>query len=287
MGLLFPVFASSFVTFLSPAHYFWFGIACVVAGLAVGLASFAIGSATVVAVVKKVSDKLDDLNNQEGDLTRRIEVESHDAVGLWIDRFHTFQGRLRDMVAALGQIAETSRQAGLELSANIAETTVATVQIRRNSEAVLGGTRTLDHQLTAVFRAKEAINASALQTFEAVNRQSQSLMTLATLMESNLEETRKGSETTQQPSAEATRSLEGSKQSLEGLKQVASATRCIQQDGREIQELVQGIQDGAEQISIQGINAAIEAARAGGRDRRTARRRGSPVQDLTRNPPSV
>jgi methyl-accepting chemotaxis protein len=188
---------------------------------------------------------------------------SDDVVGQLVDRFHLFQGRLRDMVVSLAAITEASRRSGHELSANTIETSAATVQIRRNAETVLEGTRILENELGTVTRAKDAINDSALKTFEAVNRQSMSLLTLASLMESNLEETLKVNESTLGQAARASKTLDGSQQSLEGLRQVAAATRSIQEDGREIQALVIGIEDVAEQISILGVNAAIEAARAG------------------------
>jgi len=263
MGVIFPVFASFFVTFPSADRLFWFSLCCVGAGLVVGLVSFAIGSTTLVAVIRRVSDRLEDLSSREGDLTSRLEVDSDDAVGTLVDRFHGFQDRLRAMIVSLAAVADRTQAAGQDLAANTIETSAAALQITRNAAAIQERTRVLDIDISAVEGAKEAIDTSSLKTFEAVNRQSMSLLTLASLMESNLEETLQVSGGTLDEAEAVGRTLAGSRASLEGLRQVAAASRSIQDDGKEIQELVRGIEDLAEQISILGVNAAIEAARAG------------------------
>lgn len=102
MGIVFPFFSLLFVAdFKSKNSFLFFTLACIGAGLMVGLISFLIGKLTVLNCIKKVSDGLYTIAEADGDLTRRVEIRSEDIIGDLGKNFNNFIGKIQSVIKTI------------------------------------------------------------------------------------------------------------------------------------------------------------------------------------------
>ncbi|WP_099467186.1 HAMP domain-containing protein [Konateibacter massiliensis] len=79
MGVIFPMFASLFMTAKSETAASYFTVACVFAGIIVGVISFGIGRVTLIKTIGKLNEHFKYMG--EGDFTHELHIESEDAIG--------------------------------------------------------------------------------------------------------------------------------------------------------------------------------------------------------------
>lgn len=89
LGVVFPVYASFFVTFKSTPMFVLFSAGCVAAGFSVGIVSWLINTKTVKKMAVRLSAALDGVARGEKDALRSVNVESDDELGLLIEKFRT------------------------------------------------------------------------------------------------------------------------------------------------------------------------------------------------------
>lgn len=263
MGLLFPVYASFFVTFKSLASRDVFAAGCVGAGILVGVVSFMIGKGTILSAISRVTCRLTELCEAEGDLSTTIDIRSTDGIGMLVDSFNRFLVKLRGMIGEFGAVAERTQEVGFELAANTTETSAASEQISRHMTTVHDQTEILLDEIANVNAAREAIMASAVVVSDNINRQSDSLTRLSSSIETIVTEFRDISDTTKEQTGTIAASVGESASSLEVIVEGTRKIREISMSVDRIGELTSAISDIAGKISILGLNAAIEAAHAG------------------------
>lgn len=262
-GLVFPVYAGFFVTYRSERLQLAFTLGCIAAGLAVGLVSFLIGRFTVLAVVKEMSRRLGDLSEHEGDLTRDLDISSKDCVGHLASNFNRFQEKLRTMIAHLGELAERTRAVGFDLAANSTETSSASEQISAHMNMIREQTDLLIEEAENVDTARRRINDSAHLVSDNIDRQSEALTVLSALVEQTLDGIKSIAEHTERNTGAILTFLGQSDRSISQLASMAAKIAVIEGSVAQIGDLSRAIGETAERIGVLGINASIEAARAG------------------------
>lgn len=89
--------------------------------------------------LQTISDRLKDISEGEGDLTKTVEVLGSDEVALAAGYFNQFVAKLREMIAAIVQNVEQVSASSEELSATSQQITAnseeTTAQARVASEA--------------------------------------------------------------------------------------------------------------------------------------------------------
>ncbi len=263
MGLVFPVFASLFVEYRSPGHQTVFTVACVFAGVVVGLFSFLIGRLTVLRIIEQISRRLAQACEQAGELGQDIELVSSDCIGRLVRNFNKLQAKLRTVITDLKQVTENSEKLGFDLAANSTQTASATEQITRHMESIHGNSELLLEEVSHVDTARQQINTSASLVADNINRQSDSLTRLSALIEQVLEQFKSLASETNHKTQAIFSSITLSSHSLEDIIQVAHKIKEIEASAGRIGELVGAINDTAERINVLGINASIEASHAG------------------------
>ncbi|MBU5671156.1 methyl-accepting chemotaxis protein [Paenibacillus brevis] len=206
-------------------------------------------SRSVIIPVTKVSGKLKEISESNGDLTVRLGYDSKDELGELSRSFDSFIAKLQDMVAGVIQSAATISDSSEDLSRATGNTTVTLEEIARTIGEISTGTTE---------------NAAVAQQASA------SLAEMAKFSESTAQAskaTAESSRTVKQAAEDGTIKIQKIRNSIEDMNHSSElVTTTLQQlslsSGRigEITALITGI---AAQTNLLSLNAAIEAARAG------------------------
>jgi len=197
-------------------------------------ASAAVARSTFRRLTQTV-ERLKDVAQGEGDLTRRLEAVSNDEVGELAKWFNTFVDKMYSIIAELAD--DTHRLA------------TASEEISTSSQQQAHGAQTQEEQIQEVARAMQEMS-------ESVHDVSQNSNAAATTSAKAAETAREGG-----------RVIEDALRQMGAIAEsVAEASRRVQDLGArsgQIGEIVGVIDSIADQTNLLALNAAIEAARAG------------------------
>lgn len=125
-----------------------FVVCCIVAGIIVGGFSFFIGNSTIIRVIKILSGKLLDISNLNGDLTKKIRIESDDAIGKLINNFNLVMSSLQKIISEIGQTVRKGRDISLNLDASSKASKALMEKIHRHMAEMNTKTETLNEEIT-------------------------------------------------------------------------------------------------------------------------------------------
>ena len=208
--------------------------AAIVIALLVSLVMSVISS-KLLAGISQVSRALEEISQGEGDLTKRIEIDSKDEVGQLAEHFNRFLGTLGGLISdiktmsrSLNSLAHDSKTLSLQSS------------------------RELGVQLNEITMVATAVSQLSTATQEIAL---------------NAENTAGASREAADTSNEGSRIVSGSQQEIKNLAtEVHQASEIISNLDVHVQgisSILLTIQDIAEKTNLLALNAAIEAARAG------------------------
>ena len=185
-------------------------------------------SRSIFLRLNRMVERVKDVAEGEGDLTKRIEITSRDEIGELATWFNTFMDRLHDMVQAITINAQQVAAASEELSAT-------SQQITANSEETTA-------QAKVVSEAGAQVNSS-LQTLASGSEE----------MNATIGEIAKNATEAARVAGEAVSASEAANQTV----------ALLGSSSAEIGKVVEVITSIAQQTNLLALNATIEAARAG------------------------
>jgi methyl-accepting chemotaxis protein len=200
-------------------------------GLFAAAALIVLGVVTVRRLrhqLEKLTHNLRDIAEGEGDLTRRIAVDSDDELGEMAHAFNQFVSRIERTVAAIGGTAQT-------LSAAAEEFTAVSRQLAANAQST-------NERASTVAAASEEITQNARSVAAASEDMSAGIVGIA-----------RSTSEAEQVAADA-------------VARTASTNETVARLGQssiEIGAVIKVITAIAEQTNLLALNATIEAARAG------------------------
>lgn len=169
-----------------------------------------------------------DLSEGEGDLTKKIEVETNDELSILADRLNLFIGNVRSDIVLIKDRAAGMKKSTEELATIAADGASATEQISAQSQTIASATTEMDQSLQVLASSIEEMSISV-------------------------------SEVAKKAAEAAASAAEADTAAAETDAVVAALSSSANDIGRVV-ELIAGI---AGQINLLALNAAIEAASAG------------------------
>ncbi len=179
--------------------------------------------------------RIKDIAQGEGDLTKRIQISSKDEIGQLGSWFNQFVQKIHDVIA--------------EVSGAATEVAGAATQIAASSEEMASGMNQQSAQVTQVSSAIEEMSASVVEVAKKSADAANDAQTSG-------KAAGEGGSVVQQ-------TIEGMRSISEAVSAGAASVQELGKRGEQIGQIIEVINDIADQTNLLALNAAIEAARAG------------------------
>lgn len=213
-----------------------------VAALFVGLAMGFFVSRGITGPINNAVARLKDIAQGEGDLTRRLEVDTRDELGEMATWFNTFLQNLQGMIKDIATNSITLSNASTELSAISQQMSAGAEQTSGKSNTVAAASEEMSTNISSVAAAMEQAATNLNMVASATEQMTASVNEIA----QNSEKARKITGTA------VTKAQETSKK----VDELGDAAQAISKVTEVITEI-------SEQTNLLALNATIEAARAG------------------------
>lgn len=178
----------------------------------------------------------------EGDLTRRLKVDSRDEIGEMADGFNRFVDKLQSIISSIADGAHTLASSATELS-------VVSAQTAQSLE-------TMSNRTSTVAAAAEESSVNAHSVAAGMEQTTMSLASVASATEEM-------SVTINEISASSEKALAISAEAGGQASSVSTVMKQLGQAAQEIDKVTETITDISSQTNLLALNATIEAARVG------------------------
>ncbi|MCX7167018.1 MAG: methyl-accepting chemotaxis protein [Rhodocyclales bacterium] len=232
MALAFSFYAQYFVEW-KPGMFGWFIFGCMVAGVSIGIFSYAILNAILLSKLRIMADLAGQLGS--GDLTAECTLESNDLVGSIADSFRQMTENMRRMVSVISTLSARVGNEARAIDGLMEDLHMKLASHHDNSSQIVG-------LVDAMSEAADGISRSASSAVDNSGRSKNSAA--------------EGHVTVQ-------RAQEGIARMNDAVTGLTEDIGNLANHSKEIQHISLSIREIADQTNLLALNAAIEAARAG------------------------
>jgi len=204
--------------------------------LVVSFIVFGVLRMMVVNKINRMKEMLVDISEGEGDLTKRLQEDSSDEIGVLAKHFNVFVDKLNNLIVQLKR------------GATIFDT---------KSEVLSSSTDDLSKNNTEIFSQISSIST-------AVEEMATTVRDIARITERTKELTVIGTEKTEEGASELSNVVEENRDTISDIRRFTEHDMVdLENKASQIYEIVNVINEIADQTNLLALNAAIEAAKAG------------------------
>ncbi len=217
-------------------------LAFVIAGTIIGLLSTFIIGRSILKPVRAAMEGLKDVAEGDGDLTKRLKIDSNDEVGELSKAFNVFMNNLQELIKNITKTDKRLSKSADNLINLTDEVSSETKDLSKTSSVVASASEEISAQITDVANSMEEASANVNMVSVATEEMSASINEIA----QNSEKARNSTE----------KAVIQSDQTSDKVNKLGNAAKAISKVTEVITEI-------SEQTNLLALNATIEAARAG------------------------
>lgn len=203
----------------------------------------------IATPVRRVTAKLKDIAESDGDLTQRIGYNSKDEIGELSGNFDLFMDKLQGIIKEVAISAETISGSSVQLTSS----TIA------STEALQG----ISNTVLEIAASSSEDAAVVKETSASLSEATEFSKATAEATKNTAENSKKAKEAAQEGAVKISEIIKSITAIETSSKEVANIISDLDVSSKKIGDIIQIITGISEQTNLLALNAAIEAARAG------------------------
>jgi methyl-accepting chemotaxis protein len=213
--------------------------------------------------INRLSAMLKDISEGEGDLTKTLNISSHDEIGDLAHYFNLTIGTIKNLVVAIKKEALSLSQTGTELSANMNETATSVNEITATIQSikVQTGKQQTNVKDAGVIMGQVVDHIGIINN--QIQKQSQCVSQSSSAIEQMLANIQSVTHSLIKNETNVTKLSHASEVGRTGLEEVSTNIQEIARESEGLLEINGVMENIASQTNLLSMNAAIEAAHAG------------------------
>ena len=230
-----------------------FDIFLVVVSLVITIVAIFVSLKMIVMPTKKVSNIMEEIvtsiQNNEGDLTARVNVNSRDEIGQMAAGINEFVSLLQNNMITMRQSADKLQDSMNVVTTKVEASNVSVTNVSASTEELVAGME----EVAATIQELATNSTNVLNQAKNISEDADHGVEVVNDLQVRVSKTRTNVENNRQTTTDVIESIQGA------LEAAVEESKSV----RKIQELTQGILEIAGQTNLLALNASIEAARAG------------------------